>query len=118
MPACFKKRQKIINDEILDEKESRIYLERQIKKLIKKRYQNREIDLKSSYMYQKMAVLLDNKIYLEARGLPKKYVVPSGYVNVFDLHRRLSEIIRVRHLPQKYKKIYTQKEREYMKKII
>ena len=64
-----------------------------------------------------MVVLLDRKIFLEARGLPKKYVVPSGYVNVFDLHKRLTEIIKIRHIPERHKKIYTDEERKYMKEL-
>jgi len=64
-----------------------------------------------------MAVLLDRKIYIEARGIPKKYIAPCGYVNVFDLHKRLGEIIRIWHLPERHKKIYTEEEMEYMNRL-
>ncbi len=118
MVICFKKRQKIIRDEILEEKGERIYLEKQIKKLIKKRYPNHEINTNSSYIYQKMSVLLNSKIYMEARGIPRRFIAPWGYINVFDLHRKLWEIIKIYHLPQREKKIYTDEEKEYMKNFL
>jgi hypothetical protein len=64
-----------------------------------------------------MAVLLDQKIYMETRGLPKKFIAPSGYVNVFELHKKLSEIIKVWHLSERHKKIYTESERRYMENM-
>lgn len=114
MPTCIKKRSKIINSEILGEKGLYIHIERKIKNIVKNRFKNNEINTKSSYIYQKMAVLLDKKIYMEARGIPRRFVAPWGYINVFDLHKRLGEIIRIRHLPEKHKKIYTKEEKEYM----
>lgn len=95
MSIGFKKRSKIINSEILNEKWDYIHIERKIKNIIKNRFKNKEINIKSNYIYQKMLVLLDNKIYMEARGIPKKYISTSGYINVFDLHKKLTEIIRI-----------------------
>ena len=118
MVTCFKKRSKIINSEIFDDKGLYIHLERRIKNIIKNRFQNKEINIHSSYIYQKMAVLLDSKIYMEARGIPKKYISPSGYINVFELHKRLTEIIMVWHIPERHKKIYTKEEKEYMRNIL
>lgn len=116
MKNSLKKRQKIINDEILDEKWNYIYLEKSIKKLISNRYKNNEIKLRSSYIYQKMAVLIDKKIYLETWNYSWWYVKPSWYINVFELHENLTEIIKIYHLPVMHKNIYTEEERKYIKK--
>lgn len=115
MPRSLKKRKKIIESEIIDEKWNYIYLEKQIRKVIQNRYKHGEIKLNSSYIYQKMSVLLDKKNYLEARMMPKWYVVPSWYINVFDLHKKLGEIIKLYHLPNKDSKIYTEEERKYIR---
>lgn len=117
MSLSYKKRKKIIEDEILDEKWNHIYLERQIKKIIQNRYPNKEIQWDSRYIYQKMAVLLAKKIYIQARWIPKRFIASSWYINVFDLHKKLTDLIKVWHLSEKDKKIYTEEERMYMKSI-
>lgn len=82
---------------------------------MQKRYNKQEIKIDSSYIYQKMSVLIDSKIYLECRNIPKLYISSSGYVNIFDLHKQLSDIIRKYHLPNIDSKIYTEDEKQYMK---
>jgi hypothetical protein len=113
----FKKRWKIMNDEMLQNKWQKIYIERKINNLIKKRYPEWEIKTNSSYIYRKMAVLLEQKIYLEARWIPKQYVSAYGYVNIFELHKYLDDIIRKVHIPNRHLKRYQPSERKYLKQI-
>lgn len=118
MQKSFKKRYKIIEDEIINEKWNRIYIEKQIRKIIQNRYKNNEIDLNSSYIYQKMAGLIDRKIYIEARWIPKSFVSSLWYINVFELHKKLEDIIKLYHLPNMKSKIYSKEEKEYMKMLM
>lgn len=114
MTKSFKKRWKIIQDEILNKKWNRIYSESNIKKVIKNRYKYWEIKTNNSYVYQKMNKLLDRKVYVEVRNIPKEYASSCWYVNVFDLHKELTHIIELYHMPRKNSKIYTEEERKYM----
>ena len=114
MVKSFKKRWKIVQDEILNEEWNRIYSEANIKKLIKKRYNKWEIKTDNSYIYKKMKDLLNKKVYMEIRNMPKKFVSGCGYVNVFELHKMLTEIIEVRHIPEIDSKRYTKEEKKYM----
>lgn len=114
MAKSFKKRWKIVQDEILNNKGNRIYSESKIKNLIKERYKYWEINTDNSYVYQKMNKLLDRKVYVEVRNIPKEYANSCGYVNVFDLHKKLTHIIELYHMPKKNSKIYTEEERKYM----
>ncbi len=117
MKQSYRTRSKIIDDEIIEEKWNRIYVEKNIKNLIKKRYSNGEIKLDSSYIYEKMKVLLDNKIYLELRWMSDRYVASLWYINVFELHKKLTEVIRIYHLLEWHKNIYTKEEKEYIKNM-
>ena len=117
MIKSFKKRWKIVQDEILDKKWDRVYSEFNIKKLIKKRYMNGKIKTDNSYVYKKMNELLDSKVYMQVRWIPKKYVNNCWYINVFELHKLLTEIIEVRHIPEMDSKRYTEEEKKYMKSI-
>ena len=114
MTKSFKKRWKIIQDEILNKKGSRIYSESSIKKVIKNRYKYWEIRTDNSYVYQKMNKLLDRKVFIEVWNIPKEYANSCWYVNVFDLHKELTHIIELYHLPKKNSKIYTEDEKRYM----
>jgi hypothetical protein len=114
MTKSFKKRWKIIQDEILNKKWNRIYSESSIKKVIKNRYKYWEIKTNNSYVYQKMNKLLDRKVFIEVRNIPKEYASSCWYVNVFDLHKELTHIIELYHMPKKNSKIYTEEERKYM----
>lgn len=114
MTKSFKKRWKIIQDEIINKNGNRIYSESNIKKVIKSRYKYWEIKTNNSYVYQKMNKLLDRKIYVEVRNLPKEYANSCWYVNVFDLHKKLSNIIKTCHIPHMNNKTYTDEEKKYM----
>lgn len=117
MAKSFKKRWKIVEDEILNKKGSRIYSEASIRKVIKNRYKYWEIKTNNSYVYQKMNKLLDRKIYVEVWNLPKDYANSCWYVNVFDLHKKLTNIIKTCHIPHMNNKTYTDEEKAYMKEL-
>lgn len=82
--------------------------------MIKNRYKYWEIKTNNSYVYQKMNKLLDRKVFVEVRNIPKEYASSCWYVNVFDLHKELTHIIKLYHMPKKNSKIYTEEERKYM----
>jgi len=62
--TSYKKRWKIIHDEILHNKGNSIYLEKRINEVIRKRYRFKEIDTQSVYIYEKMQNLLKKKLYM------------------------------------------------------
>lgn len=95
----------------------RVYIEKNKKDLIKKRYSNGEIKLDSSYIYEKMQSLIDNKIYLETWNIPRAYVYSQWFLNVFELHQQLEKLIMEVHLPNRNKKIYNKFEKYYMDKF-
>lgn len=115
MTRSFKKRWKIIQSEIIDKNWNLIYSESNIKNLIKARYKYGEIRTDNSYIYQKMNKLLDNKIYMQVWNMPKSYANSCGYINIFELHKKLTDIIRICHIPKMNSKIYTESEKDYMK---
>jgi hypothetical protein len=115
--ASFKNRWKIIQEEMIDKKWKRIYVERKIKEIIKDRYAHGEINVDSSYIYQKMDKLVDKKIYLPVWN-NWYYAKEQGFVNIFDLHKRLDDMIRIHHLPQRKSKLYNKKEKKYMEEFI
>jgi len=101
---------------MIDKKWKRIYVERKIKELIKTRYPQ-GLNLNSSYIYQKMGKLVDKKIYLPVWN-NWYYAKEQGFVNIFDLHKRLDDMIRIHHLPQRNSSVYTIKEKKYMEEFI
>jgi hypothetical protein len=113
----FKNRWKIMEDEVINKKWKRIYVERKIKNIIWDRYAHVEIDLNSSYIYQKMDKLVDKKVYVPVWNM-WTYVHSQGFINVFDLHQYLEDIIKTYHLPHKDRKIYTKQEKDYMKQFM
>lgn len=115
--VSFKNRWKIIQEEMIDKKWKRIYIERKIKEIIKDRYAHGEINLNSSYIYQKMSKLVDKKIYVPVWNV-SCYARQQGFVNIFDLHKRLDDMIRIQHLPQRKSSVYTVKEKKYMEEFI
>lgn len=115
MPRSLKKRKKIIESEIIDEKWNYIYLEKQIRKVIQDRYKDGEIKLNSSYIYQKMDKLVAKKIYIPLWNIWHS-VKQVWFINIFELHKELGEIIRLYHLSNKDSKIYTEEEKIYMEK--
>ena len=112
----FKNRRKIIQEEIIDKKWKRIYIERKIKELIKARYPH-GLNLNSSYIYEKMGKLIDNKIYMPVRNI-WDYAHQQGFINIFDLHKKLDDMIRIHHLPQRKSKLYNKEEQKYMEEFI
>lgn len=112
-----KKRLQIMEEAELDSSK-RIYIEKKKKDLIEKRYSKWELKLNSSYIYEKMQKLLDQRIYLETWNIPRDYVYAQWFLNVFDLHKKLDEIIKKEHLPKRNQKIYTKSEQMYMDKFI
>lgn len=111
--VSFKNRWKIIQDEIVEKKWKRIYIERKIKELIRNRYADGSIKTNSSYVYQKMDKLLAKKIYMPVRN-SGYYVHQVWFMNVFELHKRLDQLIRAYHIPQRKSSLYTKEEKEYM----
>lgn len=111
--ASFKNRWKIIQEEMIDKKWKRIYVERKIKDIIKDRYAHGEIKTDSTYIYKKMNKLVNNKIYVPVWNI-WSYAHAQGFINIFDLHKKLDDIIRVYHLPQRKSKLYNKKEQKYM----
>lgn len=101
---------------MIDKKWKRIYVERKIKELIKARYP-KGLNLDSSYIYQKMGKLVDKKIYVPIWNV-WNYAKTQGYINVFDLHKRLEEIIRIQHLPKRNSSLYTKQEKQQMEEFI
>ena len=80
---------------------------------MKLRYPNGEIKLNSSYIYEKMGRLLENKVYMPIRN-NWTYAHEQGYVNIFDLHQKLDHMIRTYHIPRRSNAMYTKLEKEYM----
>ena len=39
-------------------------------------------------------------------------------MNIFDLHKRLDDMIRSYHLPQRESKLYNKKEKKYMEEFL
>lgn len=115
MTKSFKKRWKIIQSEIIDRNWDLIYSESSIKNLMKARYKHWEIKTNNSYIYQKMNKLLDNKVYMEVWNMPKDYANSCWYINIFELHKKLTDIIKICHLPRINSRLYTKEEREYMR---
>jgi hypothetical protein len=101
---------------MIDKKWKRIYVERKIKELIKARYPQ-GLNLNSSYIYQKMGKLVDKKIYVPIWNI-WYYAHEQGFVNIFELHKRLDDMIRIHHLPQRSNSVYTNKEKKYMEEYI
>jgi len=62
--VSFKNRWQIIDDEIINKKGKRIYVEKKIKNIMRDRYADAKIKIDSSYIYQKMSKLLEQKIYI------------------------------------------------------
>lgn len=112
----FKNRRKIIQEEIIDKKWKRIYVERKIKELIKARYP-KGLNLNSSYIYEKMGKLVDSKIYMPVRNI-WDYAHQQGFINIFDLHKKLDDMIRIHHLPQRKSKLYNKEEQKYMEEFL
>ena len=115
--TSFKNRWKIIQEEMIDKKWKRIYVERKIKEIMKDRYANGDINLNSSYIYQKMGKLVDKKIYVPVWN-NWYYAKEQGFVNIFELHKRLDDMIRIHHLSQRKSAVYTTKEKKYMEEFI
>ena len=111
--VSFKNRWKIIQEEMIDRKWKRIYVERKIKDIIKDRYADWEINTDSTYIYKKMNKLVNNKIYMSVWN-NWYYAKEQGFVNIFDLHKKLDDMIRIHHLPQRNGAVYTKEEKEYM----
>ena len=101
---------------MIDKKWKRIYVERKIKELIKARYPQ-GLNLNSSYIYQKMGKLVDKKIYMPVRNI-WDYAHQQGFINIFDLHKRLDDMIRIHHLPQRKSKLYNKEEQKYMEEFL
>lgn len=106
-----------MEDEVINKKWKRIYVERKIKNIIWDRYAHGEINLNSSYIYQKMSKLVAKKIYVPVWNV-SCYARQQGFVNIFDLHKRLDDMIRIQHLPQRNSSVYTIKEKKYMEEFI
>jgi len=115
--SSFKNRWKIIQEEMIDKKWKRIYAERKIKDIIKDRYADWEINTDSTYIYKKMNKLVNNKIYVPVWNV-SSYARQQWFVNIFELHKRLDDMIRIHHLPQRKNSIYTIKEKKYMEEFI
>lgn len=113
----FKNRWKLLQEEVIEKKWKRIYVERKIKDIMKVRYADWSINTNSSYIYQKMDKLVMRKIYVPVWNI-WNYAHQQWFINIFDLHRQLEEMIRIYHLPKRHQKIYTQGERQYMKEFI
>lgn len=60
-----------------------------------------------------MNKLLDKKIYIPVWNIGN-YVHKQGFVNIFDLHKKLEAIIRIHHLPNRKESSYTKEEKQYM----
>jgi len=60
---------------------------------------------------------VDKKIYLPVWN-NWYYAKEQGFVNIFDLHKRLDDMIRINHLPQRNSSAYTIKEKKYMEEFI
>lgn len=112
----YKKRWKIIDDEILHNKGNSLYLEKRINEIMRHRYRFKEIDTRSTYIYEKMQMLLKKKVYMRTWN-NVHYVREQWYINVFELHKKLDDIIRQYHLPYKNSSLYTSAEKEYMQKL-
>lgn len=102
---------------MIDKKWNYIYLERNKKKAIVDRYFRGEINTESSYVYKKFFQLVNRRVLIPVWALPKKYVDFCGYANIFELHKKLEEIIVDYHVDRRNKKIYTQEECEYIERL-
>lgn len=102
---------------MIDKKWKRIYVERKIKEIIKSRYAHGEINLNSSYIYEKMGKLVTEKIYVPVWNI-WSYAHAQGFVNIFDLHKKLDDMIRIHHLPQRKSNIYSKEEQKYMENFL
>jgi len=84
---------------------------------MQERYKNGGIDTTSTYIYKKFKQLINKKVLLPTWFLPQKYVQAGGFINIFDLHSKLEDIISIYHIPKKRSKLYTLEEREYMERL-
>jgi stringent starvation protein B len=64
-----------------------------------------------------MGKLVEKKIYVPVWNV-SCYARQQGFVNIFDLHKRLDDMIRIHHLPQRKSIIYIHKEKKYMEEFI
>lgn len=100
-----------MQNEMLDKIGNMIYIEKRINKIIQARYW--EWIITWSYIYQKMQALVKRRIYIKCWNMGN-FIGEVGYVNVFELHRKLTNIIKYQHLPRKHLNIYSEEEKEYM----
>jgi hypothetical protein len=60
-----------------------------------------------------MQKLLKKKVYMKTWN-SGNYIHEQWYINVFKLHKKLTDIIKKCHIPHKRDSIYTSWEKEYM----
>ena len=64
-----------------------------------------------------MGKLVEKKIYVPVWNV-SCYARQQGFVNIFDLHKRLDDMIRIQYLPQRKSAEYTNQEKKYMEEFI
>ena len=60
-----------------------------------------------------MNKLLDRKVYVEVRNIPKEYANSCGYINVFDLHKKLTHIIIVSYTKEEQQDLHWRRKKIY-----
>lgn len=115
--VSLKNRLKIINEEIIEKKGKRIYIERKINEIMKTRYTHGEINMNNHYFYEKFNALVKNRIYVPVRNV-WQYVKQVGFISVFELYQELEKIIRIHHLPRRKSSLYTKQEKQQMENFI
>lgn len=101
----------------LDNPEDYITLSFSIRNALAIRDKSSNQNLNWSYKYQKMRKLLENDVFIEVVGMDKnKNYKTRWYLNVFDLHKKMEDII-MSLIMKKKKRIFTKKEIDYMEEF-
>lgn len=79
MVQAYKTRRKIMDEEVFQKKDSRLYIEKHIRPLMEKIYPNGEINLDSTYIYKRLKRLIKEGKVIECRTMGK-YVQKVGYI--------------------------------------
>lgn len=75
------------------------------------------INKDGSYVYRKMKQLKENWVFIELLRLYKWKARSLWFINIFDMHKHLDEIIRRHHTDQSTNSLLTNDERLYLRRF-
>lgn len=79
MPQSYKTRWKIMEEEVFQKKNSRLYIEKNVKAILEKIYPSGEINLNSSYRYKRIKKLIKEGKVIECWTM-WKYIQKVWYI--------------------------------------